>query len=242
MSERRHRIRCLDRPRGGDAAATGVGQPSHGPAKPCLRCRPGILAAAPTVSKCAERGTRERSTDHYGRLLRSQKGVLSGPPHRMAGRPGSDNGVDMARVEGEIVISRPVEEVFDFVADERNEPRYNPRMRVVEQISEGPIGVGTRFRTELETMGRTMPMVVEFTGFERPWRLGSVTRTSMMETEGALTFESVPGGTRMCWSWDVRPHAAMRVMAPVVGVIGRRQEQSIWGNLKRLLESGGAGS
>ena len=34
----------------------------------------------------------------------------------------------MARVEGEIVINRPVEEVFDFVADERNEPRYNPRM------------------------------------------------------------------------------------------------------------------
>ncbi len=41
----------------------------------------------------------------------------------------------MARVEGEIVISRPVEEVFNFVADERNEPRYNPRMRGAEQIS-----------------------------------------------------------------------------------------------------------
>ena len=52
----------------------------------------------------------------------------------------------MARVEGEIIIYRPVEEVFDFVADERNEPRYNPRMLDAEQISEGPIGVGTRFR------------------------------------------------------------------------------------------------
>jgi hypothetical protein len=31
----------------------------------------------------------------------------------------------MARVEGEIIIHRPVPEVFDFVADERNEPRYN---------------------------------------------------------------------------------------------------------------------
>lgn len=29
-------------------------------------------------------------------------------------------GVGMARVEGEIIINRPVEEVFDFVADERN--------------------------------------------------------------------------------------------------------------------------
>jgi hypothetical protein len=51
----------------------------------------------------------------------------------------------MVRVEGEIVIDR-TEEVFDFVADERNEPRYNPKMRRAEQISDGPIGVGTRFR------------------------------------------------------------------------------------------------
>jgi hypothetical protein len=29
----------------------------------------------------------------------------------------------MAHVSGEIVIARPVEEVFDFVAGERNEPR-----------------------------------------------------------------------------------------------------------------------
>jgi hypothetical protein len=34
----------------------------------------------------------------------------------------------MARVSGEIRIERPVEEVFDFVADQRNEPIYNPRM------------------------------------------------------------------------------------------------------------------
>jgi len=30
----------------------------------------------------------------------------------------------MVRIQGEIVINRPVDEVFDFVADERNEPRY----------------------------------------------------------------------------------------------------------------------
>jgi uncharacterized protein YndB with AHSA1/START domain len=113
----------------------------------------------------------------------------------------------MARVKGEIIINRPVEEVFDFIADERNEPRYNPRMLRAEQISEGPIGLGTRFQTELKTMGRTMPMVVEFNGFEWPRRLASVTRSSMMETEGALTFESVPGGTGIRWSWEVRPRA-----------------------------------
>jgi hypothetical protein len=64
----------------------------------------------------------------------------------------------------------------------------------------------------------------------------------MMETEGALTFEPVHGGIRMRWSWDVRPRGATRLMAPLVGAIGRRQEQEIWGSLKRLLESSGRGS
>jgi hypothetical protein len=51
----------------------------------------------------------------------------------------------MAQVKGEIIINRPVEEAFDFVANERNEPRYKPRMVRAEQISEGPIGVGCGF-------------------------------------------------------------------------------------------------
>jgi hypothetical protein len=34
----------------------------------------------------------------------------------------------MAQIEGEIIIGRPPEVVFDLVADERNEPSFNPRM------------------------------------------------------------------------------------------------------------------
>jgi uncharacterized protein YndB with AHSA1/START domain len=151
---------------------------------------------------------------------------------------------DVARVEGDIFISRPVEDVFDFVADERNEPRYNPRMVRAEQISSGPIGAGTRFHAELKgRVGRSMPMTVEFTEFERPRRLASKTRSSVMETTGALTFESASNsGTRMRWSWDVRPRGILRLLTPLVGTLGRRQEQAIWGGLKHLLERSAAGS
>lgn len=41
--------------------------------------------------------------------------------------------------------------MFDFVADERNEPRYNVAMVRAEQVSDGPIGVGTRLQTGLKT-------------------------------------------------------------------------------------------
>jgi uncharacterized protein YndB with AHSA1/START domain len=145
----------------------------------------------------------------------------------------------MVRVEGEIVIDRPAAEVFDFVADERNEPRYNPKMRRAEQVSEGPIGAGTRYRAELVSMGRTIEMDIEFTGYERPRRLASSTHMSWMDTQGGLTFDPVPGGTRMRWTWDLEPHGMLKVMGPLVARMGRRQELTIWTGLKHLLEGQG---
>jgi Polyketide cyclase / dehydrase and lipid transport len=151
---------------------------------------------------------------------------------------------DVAHIEGEILIGRPVEEVFDFVADERNEPRFNARMARAELLSPEPIGVGSLFLAESRMMGRTVEITVEFTVFERPRLLGS--RSSSISrgrqgrpllTEGSLTFEPVPEGTRMCWSWDVETRGVLRLLSPLVARMGRRQEQTIWANLKQLLEA-----
>jgi hypothetical protein len=46
----------------------------------------------------------------------------------------------MACISGEVMINAPVAEVFDMVADERNEPRYNARIVRAEKVSEGPVG------------------------------------------------------------------------------------------------------
>lgn len=46
----------------------------------------------------------------------------------------------MARIQGEIVIARPITEVVDFVADERNEPKYNPSMLRAEKLTQGGNG------------------------------------------------------------------------------------------------------
>ena len=142
----------------------------------------------------------------------------------------------MVRIEGEIIINRPVEEVFDFVADERNEPRYNQQMLRAEQISAGPIGLGTRFRAESKSMGRTVEMTIEFTAFERPRRLASSTNLSTMDIRGTLTFDPIPEGTRMRWSWELEPRGIFKLMTPLVARLGQRQEQAVWTGLKHFLE------
>lgn len=143
----------------------------------------------------------------------------------------------MVHIEGEIVINRTPEDVFDFVADERNEPRYNPKMHLAEKISDGQIGLGTRFRVQTVSMGRPVDMVLEVTGYERPHRLRITTHMPSMDLQGGLTFEPSPDGTRMRWSWELQPSGMLRMLSPLVASIGRRQERTIWTGLKDHLEA-----
>ena len=141
------------------------------------------------------------------------------------------------RVEGDITIERSVEDVFDFVADERNEPQYNPRMTRAEKISPGPIGVGTRFRSVMTGFGPVAEMTIEYTAYDRPKRLASTTHLSNMEIKGVLLFEPIPDGTRMQWIWDIQPRGFLKLIGPLVRRMGERQERAIWTGLKRLLEA-----
>jgi polyketide cyclase/dehydrase/lipid transport protein len=143
----------------------------------------------------------------------------------------------MARIDGEIVIGRPVGAVFDYVADQRNEPRYNPRMVRAEKITPGPVGKGTRFRSAVASMGRTAEMLIEFTGYDRPARLASATTMRQADISYTLTFEPVASGTRMRWSGQVRPKGAFKLLGPLITWLGRHQEQRIWASLKRHMEA-----
>jgi hypothetical protein len=147
----------------------------------------------------------------------------------------------MARIEGDIVISRPVDVVFDYVADQTNEPQYNPGMVRAEKVTAEPIGRGTRFRSVVRSAGRTAEMLIEFTEYDRPRLLASTTTMAQADIEYVLTFEPLAAGTRMSWSGQVRPKGALRLLGPLVTWLGRRQEQRIWQGMKRRIEAAPVG-
>jgi hypothetical protein len=62
----------------------------------------------------------------------------------------------VARIEDEIVIGHPADVVSDYVADQSNEPQFNPAHVRPEKITAGPVGKGTRFRPAVASMGRTV--------------------------------------------------------------------------------------
>ena len=148
----------------------------------------------------------------------------------------------MARIEGEIVIGRPVDVVFDYVADQSNEPQYNPQMVRAEKITPGPVGKGTQFRSAVASVGRTAEMLIECTGYDRPKLFATTTAMAQVDISYTLRFEpAAAAGTRMRWSGQVRPKGAFRLLGPLITWMGIRQEQRIWAGLKEHLEAAPAG-
>jgi Polyketide cyclase / dehydrase and lipid transport len=76
----------------------------------------------------------------------------------------------VAIIEAEADIRRSPEEVFAYCSDPLREPEWNPRMRHIEQIGDGPVGVGARYKMEF-IPGR--PMIAACVRFDRPmaWAL-----------------------------------------------------------------------
>ena len=74
----------------------------------------------------------------------------------------------MTRVEREIVVNRPVQAVFDFFADGRNEPSWNTDALRMEKTSGGSLGIGTTFEGEGRMMGRRSSVAPAHSSSQRP--------------------------------------------------------------------------
>jgi len=100
----------------------------------------------------------------------------------------------MTRIRGSLDIACPVEEVFDTVADQRNEPRYNARMIASTKLTDGPIGVGTRFEATVLSRGKPLPVTIEYTDFERPHLIASRSVMAGAVAAGHIHCDPIAGG------------------------------------------------
>jgi hypothetical protein len=74
----------------------------------------------------------------------------------------------MTRIAGFTRFDRPVDEVFDFLADPRTEPRYDPLVLQAWKTIPGPIGPGTRFGQRARSFGRVGTVDIGLVGYRRP--------------------------------------------------------------------------
>jgi uncharacterized protein YndB with AHSA1/START domain len=101
-------------------------------------------------------------------------------------------------VEETFVIARPPEVVFDYVTNPANLSSWQTSNRSVEQLTDGPPGLGSRFRERTKPpMGKEFEQVTEFTEFDRPRRLHVHIVEGPYPVDGTWIFDSAGDGTRV---------------------------------------------
>ncbi|MGB3716146.1 MAG: SRPBCC family protein [Candidatus Promineifilaceae bacterium] len=103
----------------------------------------------------------------------------------------------MVKVEVSVVINRPVGEIFDYIADPENSPKWQSGVLEAEQTSKGPGGVGTTDREVRKFLGRQIDQTFEVTEYEPNRMIKQRTTSGSMTLETRYAFESVEGGTRL---------------------------------------------
>lgn len=94
---------------------------------------------------------------------------------------------------GSVVIDRPINEVFAFLADGTNDPKFSPRVQQIQQTTAGPVGVGTVFESTVKDAGITTSRKFELTAFDTPTTIRWTERSKNIITvpEGGYDLEAV---------------------------------------------------
>jgi uncharacterized protein YndB with AHSA1/START domain len=143
----------------------------------------------------------------------------------------------MATLETSIVINRPIEEVFAFVSNPENYPKWFSASREVQITSDGPTGVGTTFRTVVTFLGRRIEGEIEFTAYEPNRSYAEKVKSGPFPVENRVTFERVEGGTRVTTSQVAEPGGFFKLAEPLLMRMIKRQFEADGANLKDLMES-----
>ncbi|MEU5982641.1 SRPBCC family protein [Streptomyces sp. NPDC047434] len=102
--------------------------------------------------------------------------------------------------EATVDIDRPIGEVFAYLADGRNDPKFSPRVQRIERIPESPTAVGTIFRSTVKDAGMKTAREFRITAFEAPrsLRWAEVSKNIVTAAQGGYDLEPLPdGGTRV---------------------------------------------
>jgi hypothetical protein len=131
------------------------------------------------------------------------------------------------------VIHAPVEDVFNTVIDGGDFSSWNPTIRASRRLDEGEIGDGTTFEWDLRGFGKVVQGLQEF---RRNEQVRIVPQIKALEGGHRFRLVVEGDGTRVDHELEMNPRGAFRLLAPLMGVIGRKNLRDTANALQAHLE------
>jgi uncharacterized protein YndB with AHSA1/START domain len=144
----------------------------------------------------------------------------------------------MINVASSTSIARPAAEVFAFVTDVRNGPKWHTDILEAALTDDRPIGAGSTFAVRFKPFMGLSEGTMTVSAYEPPRRAVFEGRMGKMVPTVTMTVEPEGAGSRVTRRLEMKPPGLLRVVAPVVVPMWRKQIAGHLANLKRVLETG----
>ena len=144
----------------------------------------------------------------------------------------------MINLDLSTLIDRPVKEVFLFVANPNNMSKWNSAVVSVQQITPGPVGVGTKFKSIGEALGRRIEGEVEVTAYEPDTKSGFQMNAGPIQVNVTLTFKTVGTGTKLNLNAQGKPAGVFKLAEGVMSGQVKSMMEANLARLRSVLEKG----
>ena len=122
----------------------------------------------------------------------------------------------MARITVSRNYEAPVSRVFEVFSDIEHCDQVIPDITRIEKLSDGPMGVGFRWRETRVMFKREATEVMEITQFETNRRYVAVAESCGARYESEYSFHEIDHGTRVDMTFSATP---VTVMAKLMAIV-----------------------
>ncbi|HYO50545.1 MAG TPA: SRPBCC family protein [Chloroflexia bacterium] len=138
----------------------------------------------------------------------------------------------------DITINRPVAEVFSWLTNEKNHPRWDSGSVEMKSVTQGPWHAGMTFHEIRKVGGRNTSVRSRIAALEPNHRFEIESLTGP-EWHGIWLFSPANSGsgTRLQFRGQLGFKGLMKVMEPLIGGSFKKQVDTNFAKLKGILES-----
>ena len=144
----------------------------------------------------------------------------------------------MIRIESSTQVSRPRDQVFDFLTDVDNLPKWQSGVVQSKRLTEGPVRVGFQYEETAKVAFWNLHAVCTVTDIKANERFSFVGKSSgPLDYDGRFDLQPVAGGTRLTLSGTARLKGIWRLLQPLLASDLRKETRTELATIKLLLEA-----
>jgi uncharacterized protein YndB with AHSA1/START domain len=142
--------------------------------------------------------------------------------------------------EATIEIDRPIEDVFAFLADGENDPRFSPRVQQITKLTDGPTAVGTVYASTVKDAGMKSKREFRITEFEPSTKIRwtELSKNLVMADEGGYDLTPTPDGKTRVRIFNVlQGHGVGKLIVGLALGAARKDADAFAGRIKSAVEA-----